>query len=82
MQQKIIQIGNSTGVIIPKSLLEETNMQVGEEINIEQDPSDNSLRIAKKGSKSSARSISPKFMDLLEKVNKNYGQALKKLAQK
>ncbi len=82
MQQKIIQIGNSTGVILPKVLLEEMGLEAGEEVIIEQDPTDNSLRIVKKGSKSLRSSISPKFMEILEKVNKNYGSALKELAQK
>jgi putative addiction module antidote len=82
MQQKIIQIGNSTGIILPKSLLEELNLEVGSEVIIEPDSTDNSLRIVKKGSKSLKSSISPKFLDLLEKVNQNYGNALKELAQK
>lgn len=81
-QQKIIQIGNSTGVILPKSLLEEIGLETGSEVIIEQDLSDNSLRIVKKGSKSLKSSISPSFVELLEKVNKNYGSALKELAQK
>ncbi len=82
MSQKIIQIGNSTGVILPKSLLEEVGLEPGAEVIIEQDPSDNSLRIVKKGAKILKSSISPKFMELLEKVNKNYGSALRELAQK
>lgn len=82
MLQKIIQIGNSTGVIIPKSLLEEAGLQSGAEVIIEQDPIDNSLKITKKGAKSISSSISPKFMKVLEKVNKNYGSALKELARK
>jgi putative addiction module antidote len=81
MEQKIIQIGNSTGVIIPKALLNQIGLETGQEVIIEQDPSTNTLIIAKKGAKAK-RSITPEFIDILERVNKQYGSVLKELAQR
>ena len=49
MEQNIIQIGNSTGVIIPKSLLEEVGLKSGSQVIIEKDFTGNSLRILKRG---------------------------------
>ena len=82
MQQKIIQIGNSTGVIIPKTLLDEIGLQTGQEVEIEQDKYNNSLIIVKKGAKAQTSSISTHFLKILDKVNKQYGVALKELANK
>ena len=40
MEQKIIQVGNSAGVIIPKPLLDQLNLEAGSQIIIEQEISD------------------------------------------
>ena len=82
MEQKIIQIGNSTGVIIPKALLDEAGLKPGSHVIIEQDPQDGTLTIREKGKAKKKTSITPEFLDILDKVNKNYGPALKELAQK
>lgn len=82
MTQKIIQIGNSTGVIIPKAILDELGLQPGNEVTLESDLQSNSLIIQdpSKGKKTS--SITPHFLTVLEKVNKEYTGALRNLAQK
>ncbi|HUD44606.1 MAG TPA: AbrB/MazE/SpoVT family DNA-binding domain-containing protein [Patescibacteria group bacterium] len=82
MEQKIIQVGNSTGVIIPKVLLEQAGFETGTQVIIETDPQTKSLVIRKKGKKQVRSSLTPEFMDLLKKVNEQYGDALKELAQK
>ena len=81
MQQKIIQIGNSTGIIIPKSLLDQVGLQAGNEVEIHEDKTDNTLIIAKKGMKAKS-SINTHFLNVLEKVNNQYSSALKELAEK
>ncbi len=81
MEQKIIQIGNSTGIIIPKALLNQIGLETGQVVLIEQDPTTNTLIIVKKGAKTK-RSVTPEFMDILDRVNKQYGSALKELAQR
>jgi len=82
MQQKIIQIGNSTGVIIPKSLLDQVGFQAGNEVEIQENKSDNSLVIIKKGQKMNSSSINSHFLHILDKVNKQYSSALKELAER
>ncbi len=80
MQQKIIQVGNSAGVIIPKALLDQLKLEPGSQIIIQQDPNGEAIMITKKGAKAS--SVNSKFLDILEKVNKEYGLALKELAKR
>ncbi len=82
MDQKIIQIGNSTGVILPKILTDKLSLKPGTKVFIEQDITGDALIISKKNKNYSYTSITPKFMELLENVNKNYGDALKELANK
>ncbi|OGE32069.1 hypothetical protein A2631_03045 [Candidatus Daviesbacteria bacterium RIFCSPHIGHO2_01_FULL_44_29] len=82
MEQKVIQIGNSTGVIIPKPLLDGVGLKPGSQVVIETDPEDGSLIIREKGKAKKKTTISPEFLDMLARVNKNYGPALKELAQK
>jgi putative addiction module antidote len=82
MQQKIIQIGNSTGIIIPKALLDQVGLQAGNEVEIQEDQATKSLTIVKKGTKIKVSSINAHFLHVLDKVNKNYSSALKELAEK
>ncbi len=81
MEQNIIQIGNSTGVIIPKSLLEEVGLRSGSQVIIEKDLTGKSLRIIKKGA-ANLSSVSAEFIEILERVDKEYNVALKKLAHR
>lgn len=80
MTQKIIQIGNSTGIIIPKALLDKIGLTSGSEVDIEENSITKSLSISKKGQKSI--SITPDFLSILDRVNKHYGPALKELANR
>lgn len=82
MTQRIIQIGNSTGIIIPKALLDKLGLKPGEEVTVEEDTTMKTLTISKKGQKAKKISVTPDFLAMLDKVNKNYGAALKELAGK
>ncbi|HSW97295.1 MAG TPA: AbrB/MazE/SpoVT family DNA-binding domain-containing protein [Candidatus Saccharimonadales bacterium] len=82
MTQKIIQIGNSTGIIIPKSLLENLGLQLGNEVTVETDVETNALIIRNTKNMKKASLISSYFLNILEKVNKEYSSALHELAQK
>lgn len=82
MDQNIIRIGNSTGIIIPKSLMQELKLREGSQVFIEKDETGEALIIAKKGAKRKASSLSPRFLKALDKVNNLYGQALRELAEK
>ena len=82
MEQKVIQIGNSTGVIIPKILLEKVGLQAGSQVVLEQDSTGSCIVMAKIGTKLNSSFQASNFMEILERVNKQYGSALEELAQK
>jgi putative addiction module antidote len=82
MEQNIVQIGNSTGIIIPKSLLKELDLELGDTVELVKDPITNSLIVEKKGAEKKYPAVTPEFLQILERINKRYGKALKSLANK
>jgi putative addiction module antidote len=82
MTQKIIQIGNSTGIIIPKAILDVLGLQPGTEVNVQSDLQTSSLIIQDVTKVKKTSAISPHFLTVLEKINKEYNGALRELAQK
>jgi putative addiction module antidote len=81
MEQKIIQIGNSTGLIIPKTILTQLGFQEGSFVVIELDQINEGLIITKRDAKQKKRTINPRFLETLDKVNKQYAKALEELAR-
>jgi len=67
MRQKIIRVGNSAAVTIPKKVLEEKGLKVGQEADIE-------VR--------STFEADPEIHQLTQKIIKNYRPALEELARK
>jgi antitoxin component of MazEF toxin-antitoxin module len=67
MTQKIIQIGSSAGVTIPKKQLEELGLSVGDEVTIAIKPTKDTLK---------------NFADELDKFMDIYDQDLKNLAKR
>lgn len=82
MPQKIIQVGNSTGVIIPKSILKTAGLELDTPVEITKDPINDSIIISRVGSPQSNTSVTSRTIELLDQVNQDYGQALKQLADK
>jgi len=78
MIQKIIQIGNSIGIIIPKALSGK-NLKPGEKVIIDKDPSSETYTISK-NKKTGILSITPHFFAVLDRVNSQYGKALREIA--
>jgi len=68
MTQKIIQIGSSAGVTIPKKQLEELGLSVGDEVNISIDP----VKQPKQA----------RLMQEYEAFVKQYGETLKNLTDR
>lgn len=69
MVQKIIKIGSSAGVTIPKKQLEELGIAIGDEVKLTIEPVASSGKHAK-------------LMQEYEKFVKQYGQTLKNLANR
>lgn len=81
MLQKIIQIGNSIGVVIPKELARQTGVKAGSKIYMEKDHNGSTILISK-NQKSFNSSITPDFLRIISNINKKYGPALQELANK
>lgn len=69
MTQKLIKIGGSTGVIIPKSELKKLNVTIGDEVEV----------VVKKTAKTT---VSPELHDWTNKFIEQYRPALDALAKK
>lgn len=80
MMQKIIQIGNSIGVIIPKAL-SGNSLKVGEMVSVEKDQVSDTYTISK-NKKTGISSMTPHFFAILDRVNNQYGKALREIAER
>lgn len=70
---KIIKVGNSSGVILPKELLAELNVDRGDTLSVSRTPNGITLRPA-----------DPEFdaqMEIARKVMRKYRNALRELAK-
>lgn len=81
MLQKIIQVGNSLAVTIPKDFVRKAKLHRGEEVAVETDVVSKIVLIKPKslGEKSS---LTPEFFDWLSQITKKYEGAIKELARK
>ena len=82
MLQKIIKVGNSAGIIIPKDLRKKLGMKPGSKVIVEEGPRKSTLIVRKKGVGAGASSITPEFIDIIERINKRYSRAFRELAEK
>ena len=69
MVQKVIKIGSSAGVTIPKKQLQDMGIAIGDEVKLTIEPVDSDNK-------------QEKLMDEYQKFVKQYGQTLKNLAQR
>lgn len=78
MAQKIIKIGKSTGITLPKNVLEELNMRAGDEVVIEADGKRGGffVRTARKGIQ-----VDKELLDWTDKFTEEYRSALENLAK-
>lgn len=83
LTQRLYKNGNSVAVTIPKEYLEELKLKPGSEVVIVHDELEQTITIQSKKKKvSKESSLTPRFMNWLEKFNKEYGSALKELAKR
>ncbi len=80
MQQKVIQIGNSIGIIIPQTLAKD-NLKPGDTVVVEKDQASGAYIISK-DKKAKLSSITPHFLSVVERINKQYAHALKEIARR
>jgi putative addiction module antidote len=81
MEQTIIQIGNSYGVIIPKKILAQTGLKSGSKVIIQRDPNGKTILLSQNGKKYNS-TITPDFLRSVDNINKKYGPTFKDLANR
>jgi len=77
---KLIKIGNSVGVTLPKKLLSLLNLQQGEEVFIETDLKNKAIII--KSLTTAKNEVNKDVVKGMEKFTKRYSKALHNLSQK
>ncbi len=81
MLRKICTIGNSCGVSIPKEILEELHLAVGDHVAIKVDEKSKNIIIGSAAEKSHYKSIDKEFASQVDDFIKLYKPALKALAK-
>lgn len=71
MQRKLIKVGTSAAVLIPKALMDEQGMKVGDVIHVE---------ISKTASTAAKNAIDSEVLEWTKKIRSRYAPLLKKLA--
>ena len=70
MKQKIIRVGNSAAVTLPKKILQEKGLKIGQEAEIEISPADKQT------------TLSPEFLNWVDTYIEKNRPALEELAKK
>jgi putative addiction module antidote len=82
MKKRIIKIGNSAGVILPKEVREEAGLKLGDNVAIAYSSQEEGVVIGKQENKKNNSPITPEFHDWLKRFNKRHKKALSELAKK
>lgn len=83
MQQTVLKIGNSVGIVIPQPLRRKIGLKPGDRVEVDEGVYHDEVVIRKNGHQKVKRSsITPEFLEWLESFNKRYSSALRELAQK
>ena len=79
MPQKVIKIGKSTGITIPKEILEELNLKAGDQVVVEVDKKQGGafIRTTKK-----KMTVDRELLDWTDRFIEEYRPALEALAKK
>ncbi|MDP3940942.1 MAG: hypothetical protein Q8Q49_01390 [bacterium] len=82
MQQKVIQIGNSIGTIIPQFLNRDLGLLPGDPLIIERKGDQLILSRVKKTKRKIARGVDVKFMKMVDDFINEHEDVLKELANR
>lgn len=82
MQQKVIQIGNSTGTIIPQLLSQDLGLRLGDPLRIEKKGNKLIISPVKKTKKSLASGINAKFARIVDEFVNEHKDVLTELAHR
>jgi len=76
MTQKVLKVGSSAAVVIPKKSLKELGIKPGDEVSVEIDRKKRAVMIKP------AIEIEPELLEWTNRFIKRYGPALRALARK
>lgn len=79
MQQKVIQIGNSLGVTIPREFVKANKLRAGQKVFVE---SDSDLDLVQVSLKNHVPSLTPEFKQWFDKISVKYAKTIKELAKR
>lgn len=79
MMQKLIQIGNSVGVIIPQVFRSEAGLRPGDEVEVKLKGND---VVLSKSKKELAGGVNAKFMKIVDEFITEHEDVLKELAKR
>ena len=77
MTQKVLQVGSSAGVIIPKKTLGELGLRIGDQVNVEVDTKQRKVFI-----EPISKTVDKELLNWTRKFIDNYRPALEALARK
>lgn len=81
MIKKIIKVGNSAAITIPKEFLNESGLQVGDEMVIETNTKRQTLFVKPK-LQAQKLSLNPEFFEWLDKISIEYEDTIRELAKR
>ena len=81
-RQKLTKIGNSVGVVLPKTLRVGLKLDLKKEIYLEDDLESGTIVISTKLKNKISGKVSHDFYNLMKSVTNKYSSALKELADK
>ena len=84
MEQKIIKIGSSIGVVIPKSLAEKRGYRAGGIINVDTEENSNAIRIEPviRSAHTTSTAVNPEILSWTNEFIDKNRELLKRLADK
>lgn len=82
MAQTVIKIGNSAGVILPQSIREENNIQIGDTIDFTPTGVKGKIVLAKTKNKTKKPTITTKFAQMVDEFMTEHEDVLRELAGK
>lgn len=80
MIQKVIKVGNSAAVTLPREFLQETGIKIGDELIIETNVAAQ-MFLAKTKKQAGKMNLTPEFYAWLDKISRKYKDVIKELAR-
>ncbi len=80
VQQKVIKVGNSLAVTLPKEFVKSSHIKAGQQVLVEADPQQDVIQIRTK--EGSEPSLTPEFKKWLDGISTKYESLIKELAKK